>query len=70
MLPRPDSLHLLRCKDVHRRPAGIIELTHRLLIDRADIMQGLHRFVDGGERVTAIISSHLSSPLQSTAAQA
>jgi len=55
---------------VHRRPAGIIELTHRLLIDRADIMQGLHRFVDGGERVTAIFSSHLSSPLQSTAAQA
>ena len=58
MLPRPDSLHLLRCKDVHRRPAGIIELTHRLLIDRSDVVQGFHRFMDGSKCVTAISFSH------------
>jgi hypothetical protein len=40
------------------RQAGIIELTHRLLINGADVVQGPHRFVDGGESFTSIFLSH------------
>ena len=38
---------------MHWRQAGIIELTHRLLMTRADVGQGLHRFVDGGKKPAA-----------------
>jgi hypothetical protein len=43
---------------MHWCQAGIIELTQRLFINRADVAQGLHRFMDGGESLTSIFLDH------------
>jgi hypothetical protein len=39
------------------RQAGIVEAAHGLLVDRAHLVQRLHRFANGGHCVTSIFSS-------------
>ena len=45
---------LLLRQQSYRAPAGVVKTTHCLIVDGADLVQGLHRFVDGSRRLTPI----------------
>jgi hypothetical protein len=64
MLSRPDGFDLLGCKDMHWDQARLIKLAQSMLIDRSDVMQGLHCFVNGSKCVATIFFSHFTLPLQ------
>jgi hypothetical protein len=42
----------------HGDEARLIELAHRALVDRADLVQRLHGFMDGRECVALILRRH------------
>lgn len=44
---------------MHGSQARSVKFTHRLLADRADLMQGRHRFVDGGKGISTMYFTHL-----------
>lgn len=55
VLALADSADLGGLQRTHRRQARLVELAHGLLVDRADLMQRLHRFVDRRERLAPIL---------------
>lgn len=51
MLTHSTGLDLFGAEHLHGSQARIIELAHCPLVDSANVMQGLHRFMDGGESI-------------------
>ena len=64
MLMQPDRPDLFRVQHLRWRQAGLVKFAYRLHVDCTNLMQTLHRFVDGRKSITKVFLSHLWKPRQ------
>lgn len=58
MLALSNETDFLGGHSIDRGQAPFIEFTHRLLVDRANLKQTLHRFMDRGQSLALVNLGH------------